>query len=361
MNKTAKEILIKLDSLGYKAYIVGGYPRDFLIGKTTNDIDICTNAKIKDILIYFPGVSNKYGSLNIKINDLNVDITSFREENSYKDRKPLEINYIDDLEQDLLRRDFTINTICIDKDGKIIDKLGGINDLNNKIIKVVGNPKKKIVEDPLRILRAIRFSTILDFKIDKTLEKEIIQNKELLNTLSAFRIKDEISKILISPNYKKGLKSLKKYKLCQELGLNFKNVVYTKDLCGMWAQIDITKNLPFTKMEKNNIVKIQELLDKKIINREVIYNYGLYLSLIGGEILGIDASLIYDLSNSLPIYQRKDLNISYNEICEVLNLSPSKKIKIIECELIKEVINGHIKNTSNDLKKYILANKSRWV
>ena len=137
----------------------------------------------------------------------------------------------------------------------------------------------------------------------------------------------------------------------------------TRNLERHFVTEDLYKEMLFESrtFTGRQVLILQELLDKNIINREVIYNYGLYLSLIGGEILGIDASLIYDLSNSLPIYQRKDLNISYNEICEVLNLSPSKKIKIIECELIKEVINGHIKNTSNDLKKYILANKSRWV
>ena len=301
MNKIAKEILEKLEENGYIAYIVGGYVRDFLLYKETNDIDICTNATTKEVRSLFSGNANEYGSLNLKINEFNIDITTFREEHNYRGRKPTSISYATNLKTDLYRRDFTINTLCMDKDEKIIDELNGINDLNNKIIRMVGDVKLKILEDPLRILRAIRFATTLDFSIDATLKEEIIKNKELLSTLSDYRIKEEISKILISPNYKKGLKLLKEYHLCEALGITYTNVIYTKDLCGMWAQIETKRKLPFTKSEKDNIVKIRKILDLKMINREVLYEYGLYLSLIASEILGIDPDSIHEMHASLPI------------------------------------------------------------
>lgn len=361
MNKNAIEIIEKLENLGYTAYIVGGYVRDLLLNKPSFDIDICTSAKIKEILQVFPGVANEYGSLNLKIKEFNIDITTFREEKNYENRRPTTIFYTTDLKKDLLRRDFTINTICMDKKGKIIDALNGVHDLKNKQIKMVGDPKTKIKEDPLRILRAIRFATTLDFTLEESLKEEIKRQRESLFTLSNYRIKEEMSKILLSTNYKKGLHLLKELHLCEILGIYYVHVVYTKDLCGMWAQLKIKRNLPFTKLEKENIVKIREILELKMINREIIYKYGLYLSLIASEILGIQAESIHEMNASLPIYTRKDLNISYQEICEILNIVPSKKGKEIEEDLIREVINEHVRNEKEVLTHYLKEHKLRWL
>lgn len=360
LNKTAKEILEKLESNGYTAYVVGGYVRDFLLGKNTNDIDICTNATTKEVMELFKGCANEYGSFNLKANELNIDITTFREEQNYENRRPTSITYTNDLKMDLLRRDFTINTICMDKEGKIVDILNGTKDLSEKKIRMVGNVTTKLKEDPLRILRALRFATTLDFTIEEELQEEIFKNKDLVKTLSSYRIKEEISKILISPNYKKGLKLLKEFSLCEALGITYTNVIITNDICGMWAQMKINANLPFTKSEKENIVKIREILDLKVIHPEVLYKYGLYLSLIAGEILGIEVESIHEMYKNLPIQERKDLDISFGEICEILNLPPSKKVSEVEEVLIQEVLHEHILNQKEELKKYLLSNKTRW-
>lgn len=360
LNKTAKEILEKLESNGYTAYVVGGYVRDFLLGKTTNDIDICTNATTKEVMELFKGCANEYGSFNLKANELNIDITTFREEQNYESRRPTTVTYTNDLKTDLLRRDFTINTICMDKEGQIVDILNGTKDLSEKKIRMVGNVHTKLKEDPLRILRAIRFATTLDFTIEEELQAEILKNKDLVKTLSSYRIKEEISKILISPNYKTGLKLLKEFSLCEALGITYTNVIITNDICGMWAQMKLNVNLPFTKSEKENIVKIREILDLKVIHPEVLYKYGLYLSLIAGEILGIEVESIHEMYQNLPIQERKDLDITFGEICEILNLPPSKKVSEVEDILIQEVLHEHILNQKEELKKYLLEYKTRW-
>jgi tRNA nucleotidyltransferase (CCA-adding enzyme) len=361
MNKIAKEILNTLDKKGYEAYIVGGYVRDCLLGSESNDIDICTSAKMKDVVSMFHGKVNDYGSLNLKINDYNIDITTYRIDGDYLNRRPTNISYTKLLDVDLQRRDFTINTICMDKNGKVIDKLNGINDLNKGIIRMVGNTEEKIKEDPLRILRAIRFCTILDFTLDEELEKEIIKNKELVKSLSTYRIKEELSKILLSSNYNIGLDFIHNNGLDKLLGISYNNIIYTRDVCGMWAQINFINDLPFTKNEKNTILKIKEILSLGIISNETLYKYGLYLCLIAGEILGISSSSIHNMYNNLPIYLNKDLKINYQDILSILNLKPSKLASLIENDIITEVLNGRIENDYDVLKEYIIKNKERWI
>ena len=361
LNKAAREILEILESKGFFAYIVGGYVRDYLLGISSTDIDICTNASMKDVLSLLVGKINKYHSFTMRKKELTIDITSCRIDGEYNGRRPKEVFYTDDLKKDLERRDFTINTICMNKEGEIFDFLDGIVDLKRKIIKMVGDPQKRIKEDVLRILRAIRFATVLDFKIDNVLEKAIKENAYLLTNLSGYRIKEEVSKILLSKHFKKGLSYLKRYGICPFIGISFSNLIYTSDLCGMWAQINIKRELPFTKQEKKNIVKIQEILKVQFITKEVLYSYDLYFCLIAAEILGINKDSIHEMYQSMPIYQRKDLAISFFEIQEVLQIFDARKVKEIENSVIREILNGHMKNEKEKLKEYIFANRSRWL
>jgi tRNA nucleotidyltransferase/poly(A) polymerase len=361
MNKTLKEILNTLNKNGFEAYIVGGYVRDFLLGYESNDYDICTNAKMQDLIKLFSGNVNKYGSLNIKLNDGNIDITTYRKESNYENRRPTSISYTSLLDEDLLRRDFTINTICMDKEGKIIDKLNGLEDLNNKVIRMVLDEDSKIIDDPLRILRAIRFATLLNFKIDKKLEVSICKNASLIKNLSGYRIKEELSKILLSKNFRYGLDLMNKYGLTSYLGITYDNIVYIPDLCGMWAQINLNRDLPFTKNEKRTILKIQEIVKHGVINNELLYENGLYLCLIAGRIIGIFSSDIYQMYQNLPIKAKNELNIKSNDIIDILNLIHPKKVKDIENIIIKNILNGNLLNEYNAIKKFLVENKERWV
>ena len=206
MDKIIKNVLNELDRHGFESFLVGGYVRDTLLGIKTFDVDICTSALPKDIHAIFSICSNNYGGANLKIDNLNIDITTFREDGTYTNRHPEEVKYITDLKTDLKRRDFTINAICMDKNDKVIDLLDGVDDLNNRVIKMIGNPDDRLKEDPLRILRAIRFATVLDFAIDEKLMLSLKENSSLVSTLSGVRIKEELDKILSSPNFKKGVK-----------------------------------------------------------------------------------------------------------------------------------------------------------
>ena len=171
MEDKARELLRILNDNGYAAYIVGGYTRDVLLGRKSNDIDICTSATPKEILDIFEDVKvsdMQYGSVVITYKGYKFDVTTFRKEIKYEsNRRPIKIKYIRDIKKDLLRRDFTINTLCINDKGEVLDVLGVRSDLDNRILRTVGNPRYKIKEDSLRILRCIRFATILEFDIEK--------------------------------------------------------------------------------------------------------------------------------------------------------------------------------------------------
>ncbi len=356
MDKILKNILIKIEDAGFEAYLVGGFVRDYLLGIKTKDIDICTNALPKDLHKLFPNNnnSNDYGGFNLQIKDYNIDITTYRQELKYDKRKPTELIYIKDLNEDIKRRDFTINSICMDKNEKVIDLVNGIDDLNNHLIKMNGNIKERLEEDPLRILRAIRFACILNFDIDDNLSKEIKDNYELVKTLSDLRIKNELNKMLLNKNFYKGLELLKEYKILDLLNIKYNDITFVNDICGMWAQLDTPKNYAFTKQENRNIINIRQIVKKGIIDNQTLFQYGLYNSLVAGEILNIDKKIINKIFNNLPIQYESDLKISSEEIMEVLNIKPSEKIKKIKKHLINNILNGNIKNNNKDLKKYLL-------
>ena len=360
MDKIIKNVLKKIEDSGYEAYLVGGFVRDYLLGIKSLDIDICTNALPKDLHSIFPGNnnSNNYGGFNLKIKNYNIDITTFRKEINYENRRPTEIVYINKLEEDIKRRDFTINSICMNKDGKIIDLVNGVNDLNNRIIKMIGNIDEKIEQDPLRILRAIRFASILNFELDKELYNKIKENYELVKTLSITRIKQEINKILLNKNFIKGINLLKEFKILDILELKYnEDITYVNDICGMWAQIEFNDNFTFTKQENINIINIKEIIKGGVINNETLYNYGLYKSLVACDILSIDKKEINKMFNKLPIKFERDLDITNEEIITLLNIEPSKIIKEIKNELIIEILNYRLKNKKSELKKYILNRK----
>lgn len=354
MEKNIKKILETLENEGYQAYLVGGYVRDYLLGVTSFDVDIATDALPKDIHRIFNSSKNNYGSVNIKIDKLNVDITTFRKDLNYVNRRPSKVVYINNLKDDLERRDFTINAICMNKDGKIIDILNGCKDLDRRTIKMIGDIDVKLKEDPLRIMRAIRFACILDFKIEDELYEKIKEYSYLVGDLSKERIKNELDKILISKNYKYGLELMKDTRISEVLGINYDDINYVDDLLGMWAQVKVL-NIPFTNVEKGNIIKITEVLDFGKIDNEILYKYGLYISRVAGKILNIKTTKISKMYNKLPIKSREDIDITSKEISSIVGVGEviGDTYKIIE----KEILNYRLKNKKSEILKYLEKRK----
>ncbi len=347
-------ILKTLNSRGYEAYIVGGFVRDKLLGISTSDIDICTSATPKEILDLFKNnvkVVEDYGAVKLTLDDNILDITTFREEENYENNKPTKINYIKDLKKDLLRRDFTINTFCIDKDSNLLDLLNARNDLENRILKVVGDTEKKLKEDATRMLRSLRFMTVYNFRLDDKLYRYILKNKKKFDTISYVKRKEELEKLFKHDKVKPFLDFIKEHDIEQYLGIKSNNFVETGTITGVWAQLEVSPEYQFSKNEKIEINEIKEIVKQKNINIETVYKYGLYVSIIAGEILGIDKSIINEIHKNLPINNIKDINITYLEIKEMLNVGP-KTIKSILKTLEREILSGKIEN-----KREILIEK----
>lgn len=361
MFEKAIEVIKLIEKKGFKAYIVGGYVRDIYLSLNASDIDIATSATPKDLIKIFKKnvvIDEKYGSTKLNYKNTYFDITTFRRDIKYKDnRKPTEIEYVDTIGEDLNRRDFTINTMCMDRDGNIIDVYDAKKDINNKIIKCVGNANEKMSEDSLRILRAIRFATILNFKLDKELEKAIKKNLSSLKTLSFHRKKEELNYIFRSSNYEYGLNLLSKYKLDKYLEIsNLKKLKQTSDVLGMWAQIKYSDNYPFSRLERETISKIREMLIYKKIDSYSLYKYGILISLTVGEILGIDKKKILKDYEELSIHSEKDIVFDNLDIAGILGLEPSYKTREILLDIEYKILSKKLKNNEKELKEYIIRN-----
>lgn len=354
MNRELKKVLNTMAQNGYEAYIVGGYVRDYLLGKKSNDIDICTNAKPKEIKNIFGNAkaSGPYGTYQLKTKQYNYDITTYREEFEYRGRNPNKIEYTDNLLLDLKRRDFTINAICMNQEGKILDFLDGQKDLEKKIIRAIGNPKKRLKEDPLRMLRAIRFSSTLNLTIEEKLWMAMKEQKHLILSLSKDRIKKELDIILLNENFQKGLQSLEKLGMLSLLKIKVNEITYVNDLCGMWAQIECSEDFPFQKNEKKRIKIIQNLRNEFSLKEQLIFKYGIEIFLIVSKIKGYQEKEILKIYNKMKIHERKELNITFQEIKDILKKNP-KEIKQIEETIIDLILDGKLKNKKKDMIKYI--------
>ena len=197
--KAAIEVLKKLESLGGEAYIVGGAVRDIVLGDKPHDIDIATNVPVDKISKVFKthdiGQSRDFGIVTINHEGENFEVANFRTDGVYKDgRKPESVKIVLDFKTDAGRRDITINSMGIDKDGNIIDHFGGQEDIKNKVIRTVGNPNDRLEEDRLRMMRIVRFSSKLGFDIDPKTKEALKDFAPKIKDISIERITDELLK-----------------------------------------------------------------------------------------------------------------------------------------------------------------------
>lgn len=197
-----QEILSRFKRGGFEAYVVGGCVRDSIMGVSPDDWDVTTNALPEDTKRLFSDykiieTGIKHGTVAVVISKKTVEITAYRLDGDYSDnRRPDSVTFTDELFLDLSRRDFTVNAMAYSPDKGLIDEFESLSDLNNKIIRTVGCPDARFSEDALRIMRALRFSCVLGFEIEKNTSDSIHKNKELLKNIAAERLFSELNKLL---------------------------------------------------------------------------------------------------------------------------------------------------------------------
>lgn len=353
-------IINKIYENNYEAYIVGGCVRDAILGFEPNDYDITTSASpntIQEIFKDFKCIETgiEHGTVSVVIEDEIFEITTYRIEGEYKDhRRPDKVDFTDRLEEDLKRRDFTINAMAYNEKKGLIDLFGGKEDLNNKIIKTVGNPYDRFNEDGLRMIRAIRFSSKLNFTIEKETLKAIYDKSFIINNISLERITDEFTKIILSDK-PENIKYLFETKLLKYL--NISNEDNIDKLTQFYNEIiilnKINKNLEKRLalldyiIEKNNI-NCKSFCNELIYSKKIIKNHNIILTLLKNieidhlnkveikKILsGVDRNLLEEYLDISGIIYDKEKKV--DEIIDILSEIEENN----ECYIIKNLkVNG---------------------
>ncbi len=389
----AKPIIATLMEAGFEAYFVGGSVRDHLLGRAIGDIDIATSALPEDVQALFEKtipVGIQHGTVIVVHNDECYEVTTFRIDGDYQDyRRPSTVEFVTSLKEDLSRRDFTINAIAMDIHGKIIDPFDGKEDLQNKFIQTVGKPDNRFLEDPLRIMRAIRFVSQLDFELSPETKKSIKRHAHLLTKISVERVLVEFEKLLTGQaanekaillitelriqNYLPLLENkeeeLTKFAvLCSKLDLSLDeqwalliHILKVEDIGLFFKQWKSSnERIKTCRLYLNVIVELENCTN---LLRYTVYTYGLEVLKSGIKLIGLlenkqsDTMLteLQTIFEGLPIKTRKDMAITGNDLIEWFSQRQgpwlSKTIEIVE----RAIVNGEVENNKEKIKEWLLT------
>ena len=399
-------VLSKLKENGYQAYVVGGAVRDFLMGKTPHDYDLTSDAllsQISDVFkdFYQEHSGEKHGTIRVIVDHKPIEITTFRCDESYTDyRRPDNVEFVKDVYIDSKRRDFSINAFYY-SEGHIYDFHEGLEDLNNKVIKTIGNPSARFHEDALRILRAIRFSAKLGYEIESKTKTALLDCKEELNLIAKERILIELKEISSTSNFFRDIKEyFPIFKLIipclDKIGNSIDDIYnfdtksygdYIASLSALFSLREINNDfMPwrlFIKMDNESINAIKTLIKLKDIN----FNNSFDDDYINGLILlskpvdmnvfknylinlynlkrfkkdDIDSILnrVDILSEGNTPYSLKDLEIDGNDLLK-LGIEKNQYFKEILNEVLLRCNQGDLNNNRNEeiefVKKWIRTN-----
>ena len=357
MTQLQKAILLlkEIKQHNHQAYIVGGFVRDYLRGIQNPDIDICTSMDLDLLKQYFKVKEEHYGSTILMFHGSYFEVTTFRREiGSKQNRYPEKIIYTDTLEEDLKRRDFRMNAICMNEKREIIDPLGGKDDVKRKQIVCIGDPSKRLEEDALRILRAIRFATTLNFSLDSSLSEAIIQKRDLLKAISYQRKKEELNRIFSSSRAIQGRTLLIEHQLLDVLEIpNLKNAVFYSHPLLIWMQLGVDEIYPFTKEEKKQMKYFRKCMEEPW-NLYRIYESDLQTAILIGMMKGKGKEEIKILKNNLPIQNRQDIKITSDELQQFV---PVEKISYNYKKIEQAILTGKLKNKKTDIIEWLKKQK----
>lgn len=369
--KGAIDILKIFNQNGYEAYFVGGCVRDYLLGEDFSDIDITTNAlpdEVKKVFRKSIDTGIQHGTVTILVNGDSYEVTTFRTEEDYTNhRSPEKVEFVSNLREDLDRRDFTINAMALDYNGKLFDYHNGDQDLNSKIIRTVNNPNERFYEDALRMLRAFRFSSKLGFEIENNTLNAIKKNAELIKFVSIERIVNEFKKLLAGKGNLRSLELLIDSKLNSYIPF-FNEVDEVQDFlsysfCQSLYILAKSNNISFEKLRdlKLSNKEIKKIKEYERINLEFIDNTALELILYKYNKDDIRFIIDYfgycdkkeiDIIN-LPITSFNDIAITSTEIISIIDKSPGPWIKEVTKKLEEAILLNKINNTEKNIVDFL--------
>lgn len=386
--------LDRLEKKGYSAYLVGGCVRDFIMGIEPHDFDIATNATPDEIEKCFDDIKTldigkKHGTITLVFNKECVEVTTYRVDGEYKDsRHPESVTFTDRIEEDLARRDFTMNAIAYSPRRGFSDPFSGREDIENKLIVAVGNPERRFDEDALRIMRALRFSSRLGFAIEERTKRAVHEKKELLLNIAMERINSEFIGILDGQNaaqviseyidvFRTFIPSLTSVdyecigraegysritKLClffshyddfKELETLLKKIKFDNATVKTVTSVVSLFNLYFTKFKDSDIKRAVSKIG--VDNTQILYQ-ALYCCTLNSDFVHCLQKLA-EFVGAGECMSISSLNVKGNEIIDTLGVEPSSTGKIL-AQLLDDVIEEVILNEKNALldraRKYAL-------
>lgn len=350
MSETVKKIINKIIEAGFEAYLVGGYVRSLYLKKESLDVDMATSAKIEDLKEIFKDFSYQieYNCLKFKLENYLFEISPYRKEGKYiKNRYPKEIKYAKNIKQDSKRRDFTINSIYMDKNGKYISFHNGIEDLEKGIIRVIGNPNIRLEEDALRILRAIRLSVTLHFEIEETLAKALKQCSFLIDTLSYQRRKEELTRMLIV-DAPYTIEQIDRFKLHTYFGMPLELII-TDYLPAIWMQMDY-ESYPLSKEELKKIKKMEVLMQSEWTEETLFYATEEEIKAVC-DLKEISYIEMKEKWEKLPIHKKEEIKLDIPFLCK--NNYPITQIK---ADILPKILKRELPNEEEIIKNYIIEN-----
>lgn len=386
----AKPILEKLIHTGYEAYFVGGAVRDYLLNREIGDIDIATSAKPSDVQHLFErtiDVGAEHGTIIVLHNNKPYEVTTYRSESEYKDfRRPKKVEYITSLNEDLKRRDFTINAMAMNIDGVIQDYFNGEAHLKAKLIQTVGSPTERFSEDALRMLRAVRFVSQLQFTLCHDTKAAIKKHAALLKVISVERKTTEFEKLLKGENHKQGLELLVdtnmnaflpglEVKQQELLNLSVYKFQLLKTQEELWSLVTFSVSpssiASFLRKWKlpvkliRSVEKIIDLLTKlydKSWNDLLLYEAGYETAesverirtvITNPEKVEENIKKIKNSFLQLPIKNRDQLAISGHDVIECINQKPGPWVSIAIQKIEQAIISKNLENSSSAIKEWL--------
>jgi len=375
--KYAKEILKKLKANGFDAYLVGGYVRDKVLGLKSDDIDITTSATPEEVTAIFESVKDtgkKFGGVTVIIDGHKYEVTTFRLDGEYANhRHPTEVSFSKEIIDDLKRRDFTMNALCMDESENIIDEFDGLEDMKNKVIRTINDPKDRFNEDALRILRTFRFVSKLGFTIEESTLEAIKSLKHLVQTISIERVMIELDKIFKGDYQKEAIKYMVQTGVSEELyGLSkglkhistLNEYVYPLEvfIISFILEDNMDEIWRFSNYNHRLMVQVMnlhEVTKENEFNKYILFSNKLDPCLLTNRInvlLGYEdqKDFLMKMYKEMPVMDVCDLTFKGQDILALTTMHNRRLIGLVIDDLLYNVIMGIMPNEYEVLKAFSL-------